>query len=76
MIEVDPDNEWNIERGFEYKCEILEDIVITDDLTLLTLRYTSYNEKVWVTDDMRKLFCDYCYDRFGIKDPPPKFIIA
>lgn len=73
MIEVDPDNEWNIQRGFEYKCEILEDIVITDDLTLLTLRYTSYNERVWVTDDMRKLFCDYCYDRFGITDPPKRY---
>ena len=74
MIEVDPDNEWNIERGFEYKCEILEDIVITDDTTVLTQRFSSNHEKVWVTDDMRKLFCDYCYDRFGITDPPKRYI--
>ena len=73
MIEVDPDNEWNIQRGFEYKCEILEDIVITDDTTVLTQRFSSYHEKVWVTDDMRKLFCDYCYDRFGITDPPKRY---
>ena len=74
MIEVDPDNEWNIQRGFEYKCEILEDIVITDDTTVLTQRFSSYHEKVWVTDYMGRYFCDYCYERFGITDPPKRYI--
>ena len=73
-IEVDMDNEWNIERGFEYYCEIVEDILITDDFSVLIHRRSAYGEYVWVEDYMPSFFCDYCYDRFGITDPPRRFI--
>ena len=68
------DNEWNIERGFEYYCEIVEDILITDDFSVLIHRRSAYGEYVWVEDYMPSFFCDYCYDRFGITDPPRRFI--
>ena len=73
-IEVDTENEKNIERGVEYQYLIIEDIYITDEMSLLIRRRSSYNEDVWVEDYVGKYFCDYCYDRFGITDPPPRYL--
>ena len=73
-IEVDTENEKNIERGVEYQYLIIEDIYITDEISVLIRRRSSYNEDVWVEDYVGKYFCDYCYDRFGITDPPRRFI--
>ena len=73
-IEVDMENEKNIERGVEYQYLIIEDIYITDEISVLIRRRSSYNEDVWVEDYVGKYFCDYCYDRFGITDPPPRYL--
>ena len=75
-MEVDMDDEWNIEVGMEYRCEILDDIYIQDDISVLINRSTTNGDKVWVTDYVGKYFCEYCGDRFGLPDLPPRYFWA